>query len=421
MQVGRVAPFSFRTNFLSRYVPVARAMLSIAVMVLIAGGSRAGENMNIAQLVVAPPMAMPGYLEPVKDPVFATPFVRVTDPGRTLLRGISCAPKLCRHRYSSAQAWNADQSLLVITKGCPGLCFLDGQTFKPLFARKLTGACEWHPIDPERMICVSETAVYQYWVRRDETNQIFAAGDLRGLRFGPGKGNLSKDGNRLVIRALDPAGKLIAFAYDIPTATRFPDIPLDRLKGTNSYCSISPSGSYVFCYQKRINIAYVFDVNGTLIQHWPERHRPGHGDMMIDVDGSDVYIGISKSNPDKYQVIKRRLKDGAVTILTSRCIAQHASVRSIRKPGWVFLTFGGELDRVAGTKELPFYQEIVAVRTDGSGEMRRIVQTRSVPHGYNSEAHGSPSPDGSMVIWASNWGEAGGPIASYVARISWPD
>jgi len=34
-------------------------------------------------------------------------------------------------------------------------------------------------------------------------------------------------------------------------------------------------------------------------------------------------------------------------------------------------------------------------------------------------AGAGPSPDGSQVIWSSNWGQAGGPVADYVARVSW--
>ncbi len=70
--------------------------------------------------------------------------------------------------------------------------------------------------------------------------------------------------------------------------------------------------------------------------------------------------------------------------------------------------------------EAPFYQEVVAPRIDGSGEIRRIVQTRSAKYDYWSEAHASPSPDGSQVIWSSNWHQVGGPVADYVARVSWP-
>jgi len=404
-----------------RVLGMAKTALFAALLVAAAGEPQAGDTLASARLVRTPEMRMPGYLQPTTDPAFGTPFVRVTDPGRQILPGISCKPSLCRHRYSSAQAWNADQTLLVITSGCPGLCFLDGQTFRPLFHRRVAGACEWHPTDPELMICVSEDEIYALAVRTDTRTSIFSSSELGGFRFGPGKGNLSKDGRRLVVRALNKAGALVAFAYDIGAAKKYPEIPLAGLAGENSYCSISPSGRYVFCFQRLPNTAYIFSVEGVQLQHWGEHHRPGHGDMTIDVDGSDVYVGISKSDPDKFQVIKRRLVDGAVTVLTPRGVAQHASIRNINRPGWVFLTYGGSYAKVAERPNwLPFYREIVALRIDGSGEIRRIVHTRSARHGYHSEAHGSPSPDGSQVIWASNWGQPGAPVADYVARVSWP-
>lgn len=375
------------------------------------------------QRVAIPDMPLPGYLEPVADPVFGTTIVRVTDPGQQILPGVLCNARYCRHRYSSTQAWNADQSLLAILKGCPGICFLDGQTYKPLFQRHPSGTCEWHPLDPALMICVSETEIHAWSVLDDRRTTIFAPAGYRGLRFGPGKNNLSRDGNRLVVRATGQSGDLVAFAYDIATATKYPDIRLAGLDGRNSYCSISPSGRYTFCNQRlpdKTNSAYVFDVNARQLQHWPEHHRPGHGDMTVDRDGSDVYVGISKAEPDKYQVIKRRLSDGAVTVLTPRGPAQHASARSANRPGWVFLTYGGTHDRAARAGRVALYGEIVALRIDGSGEIRRIAHHRSVGPDYLSEAHASPSPDGSQVIWASNWGRTDGPVSAYVAQLSWP-
>ena len=56
-------------------------------------------------------------------------------------------------------------------------------------------------------------------------------------------------------------------------------------------------------------------------------------------------------HPDKYQVIKRRLKDGLVTALAPYGDAQHASMRAIRRPGWVFLSYAGnplELPSICG-------------------------------------------------------------------------
>ena len=89
------------------------------------------------------------------------------------------------------------------------------------------------------------------------------------------------------------------------------------------------------------NQAYVFTVDGVELQHWAENHRPGHGDMVIDADGEDVYVGISKDDPDKYHIIKRRLKDGVVTDLAPFGEGQHASLRNIGRPGWVFVTYTG--------------------------------------------------------------------------------
>jgi hypothetical protein len=285
--------------------------------------------------------------------------------------------------------------------------------------------CEWHPTDPQVMICVSPHSIYTWTPRTNVAETIYAPSEYSNLQFGPWKGNPSHDGRRLVVKATRAGGGAVAFAYDISSRTKFADIELSSLPGTNSSCGISPSGQYVLCFQKLfdwIDTAYVFTLGAERVQHWTEHHRPGHGDMTIDADGSDVYVGISKSDPDKYHVIKRRLADGVVTDLAPYGEATHASLRNINRPGWVFLSYSGTYPEVAmHPQTAPFYQEVVALRIDGSGEIRRIVQTRNPKSDYWSETHASPSPDGSQVIWSSNWERVGGRVADYVARLSWPD
>jgi hypothetical protein len=373
-----------------------------------------------------PPMPLPGYLQTVKDPVFGTSFTRVTDPGREMLPGVTCGRRYCTHQYSSAEAWNADQSLLVIVNGCHGPCllFLNGQTYKPLFARRVSGECQWHPVDPRLMICVDARSISLWSPRTGARRVVYKSSRYDGLQFGPYKGNPARDGSRIVVRARDRTEALVAFAYDLVSRRKFPDIRLADLPGRNDYCSISPSGRYILCDQvmpDETNQAHVFTVAGAPVQQWLENHRPGHGDMTVDTDGSDVYVGISKSAPDKYHVIKRRLRDGVVTDLAPYGQVQHASIRDLRPSGWVFLTYSGtEHDAAARPDGVPFYQEIVALRIDGSGNARRLVQTRDAKADYWAEAHGSPSPDGSQMIWSSNWGRANGAVSDYVARLHWP-
>jgi hypothetical protein len=400
-------------------------LFTLVVLATSAFGALAFEELSTASIVVTPSMPRPPYLQPVVDPVFRTPFTRITDPGQVLGRGLSCSLAYCRHRYSSTQAWNADQSLLAITNGCNGFCFLDGRTYKPAFHRPVDHDCKWHPIDPALMICVYVNGIYTWEPRSNATVVVYAPSTYSKIQFGPYKGNLSRDGNRLVLRAINSAGALVAFACDLSTGTKYPDINLANLAGTNAYCGISASGRYIYCFQATedgTEVTYIFTVEGAQVQHWTEHHRPGHGDMTIDADGSDVYVGVSKADPDKWHIIKRRLEDGRVTDLVPAGYGTHVSTRNINRPGWAFVSYEGAYSKVMDSPGwAPFYQEVVALRIDGSGEIRRVAQDRNAKSDYNSETHASPSPDASQVIWSSNWGEAGGPVADYVSRLSWSE
>jgi len=181
-----------------------------------------------------------------------------------------------------------------------------------------------------------------------------------------------------------------------------------------------PSGRYVFCVNTSLDetdTAYVFTIDGVQLQHWTEHHRSGRGDMTIDADGGDVCVSISKADPDKYHIIKRRLDNGAVTDLAPYGNGQHASMRNINRPSWVFVTCDGTFPDTGEYRDTTsFYQEVIALRIDGSGEVRRPVQTHDVKYDYWSETHASPSPDGTQVIWSSNWG-----VLAVQLQISSPD
>jgi hypothetical protein len=381
-----------------------------------------GEGDASARFIAPVAMELPPYLKRAEDPVFGTTFERITQPGR-LGAGVTCSTKYCTHRYSSAQAWNADQSVLVIVNGCSDLCFLDGQTFAPLFRREHAGECEWHPKSADLMICVAGRVISTWNPRANTSEALYVSPDHDELQFGPSKGNPSRDGSRIAVRALDADGKLVVFAFDLNGRHKFPDIELSRLPGTNDACTISPLGDDIVCFQDLSDDreqTFIFDVDGRLVQLWAEHHRPGHGDITVDADGSEVYVGISKSDPDKYQVIKRRLSDGAVTVLMAYGEAEHASMRALDRPGWVILSYAGDPDEVAGNPSwAPYARELIALRIDGSRTVRRIAQTHNVPFDYWSETHASPSPDGSQIVWSSNWGTAGGPVYDFVSRVDW--
>jgi len=227
------------------------------------------------------------------------------------------------------------------------------------------------------------------------------------------------------VRGATSDGQLDAFVVDIDEHRALPPIHLSDLPGDNQFCSISPLGTYVVCLQTvagGLENIFVLLPDGTIVQRWTEHHRPGHGDMTVDDSGDEVYVGISKSEPDLYQVIKRRLKDGVVTSLSSYGEGQHVSLRATTQPQWAFVSYAGDPAQVPAHPDwAPFAEEVVALRLDGNASARPIARTRNVPFDYWSETHASPSPDGSQVIWSSNWGMPGGPTFDFVTRVTSPE
>jgi hypothetical protein len=392
--------------------------LLLGVQVALFQNSTASAETRTAAL---PPL--PGYLVAAKDPVSGLTFTRITKPGN-LGEGVQCDSRYCSHRYSSAQAWNSDQTLLLIANGCHGFCFFDGRTYGPLFHRAQWRDCEWLPQSPEQMVCVGDTDIRLWTPRTDAVELLYTTTRYSDLRLGPGKGNPSRDGGRIAVRAVRSGGGMVAFVYDIHARVKYPDIDLARLSGTNGYCTITPLGEKVVCIQSLSDDTqqtFIFDVNGVLLQSWLQNHRPGHGDMTVGAGGSEYIVGISKSEPDKYEVIARRLDDGLVTNLLPYGEASHVSLRAIDREEWAIVSYEGDPAEIARHPEwAPYGRQIIALALDGSGEVQPIAQTNNIVADYYSETHGSPSPDGSQIIWSSNWGKPGGPVYEFVTQWPWP-
>jgi hypothetical protein len=400
------------------------AMIGLMLAFFLAGQFAAPGHLPILSAgfaaVVSP---LPSYLAEEIDAGAKTTVVRITNPG-PLGSGVVCSAKWCSHRYSSAQAWNSNQTLLLLANGCNGLCFLDGRSYRPLFHRAQWRECEWHPQLAEAMICVGDQDIRLWSPRSGRTALLFRASLYRDLRFGPGKGNPSLDGSRIAVRAVRKGGQKVVFAFDLATRQKFPDIELGALTGENGSCSISPLGGLIHCLQSlkdETQQTLIFDVYGKLVQKWPESHRPGHGDMTVDADGTEVYVGVSKSSPDLYQVIKRRLTDGAVTPLLPYGEASHVSMRATGRRGWAIVTYEGDPSEVGKHQGwAPYARQVIAVALDGGGDVRILANTYNKAAAYESEAHASPSPDGSKIIWSSNWGAADGPVHEFVSEVEWP-
>ena len=364
-----------------------------------------------------PAIRKPAYLESYVDPVFGTKVTRITgNPDADIPNVNGKWAKVARHHYSKDAAWNCDQTLLYLGKhqGRPNKVFLDGKNYAVRFARHGGPGREirWHPQRPDIMVYVRDNAIGYWDVRKDTTEVIVTFPGYCEFRIGPWEGNLSLDGRLIVVVGMKGENR-IAFAYDIEQKQKYPDLVLNDV--TIDWVSVSASGKYIVLNGEidgGKDRTQVYDLAGNKTgELWEKYGRPSHYDLTIDENGDDIAVGVSKSKPDDGRVIKRRLRDGKVTVLTSGGYAGHTSTRNVRRSGWAYVTYQGR-----GSAWPPYWDEVVAVKLDGSMTAERIAHLHTKRIDYLTEAHAVPSPDGKRVLWASNWESANGrPIGTYVA------
>ena len=363
-----------------------------------------------------PPTHKPAYLNSYRDPTFGTRVIRITgNPDSAIPNVDGRWAQVARHHYSKDAAWNCDQSLLCLTRhhGCPSRLFLDGSTYVPLFGRHRSPGAEirWHPKRPGIMVYVNDNVI-GYWDVRENTTRVIATfPGYAEFRIGPWEGNLSLDGRLIVVDGKRGQDR-IAFAYDIRRKQKYPDLVLNEV--TIDWVSVSASGKYIVLNGEidgGRDRTQVYDLAGNKTgELWAAYGRPSHYDLTLDKNGDDVAVGVSKSKPDNGRVIKRRLRDGKVSVLTPGGYACHTSTRNVDRPGWAYVTY-----QYRGAKWLPYRDEVVAVKLDGSMTVERIAHLHTKKIDYVTEAHAVPSPDGKRVLWASNWESTSGrPVSAYV-------
>jgi hypothetical protein len=360
----------------------------------------------------APAVGKPGYLASITDPVFGTKITRITgDPGTAISSGGTWGSDV-HHEYSKVQAWNADQSLLLIEtnhEGGSGPVFLDGHTYQPLFSRHYPGnEPRWHPTDPNIMVYAGGSEI-GYWSPRTDTKTVLAnLAGYTGLGIGPWEGNLSLDGSKMVANGVDPSGRTVFFAFDLVNKIKSPDILLSSIGSYLDWASISPNGDYVVA-EVDDDMTFVMDTNGNRVMTFAKAH-PSHYDMTIDKNGDEVAVGKAVGSPYDGHVIKVRLRDGAMTSLTTGGYARHSSTRDTALRGMVVSSFE--------PNSPPYSDEIGLINLDGNA-VYRVAHHYDLETDYEAEVIPSISPDGTRVIFASNWGSSTGrPVQVFIADLT---
>ena len=370
--------------------------------------------------VFQPNIPKPSVGVAITDPKFGTALTRLSNARELGYAGI--VPQ-----YSKRQAWNVDESLMLLFTGDGRTLLYDGETYQ--FIKEIDGVgggdVFWHPTNPEIIIYAQDNALYSYNVKTETTTQIrsFAGYTFTNTR---GEGNLSRDGRyyAFVGQVYDTETHFRDIVvYDIVADSIISKLALPPTLTDFDWVSISPLGNYVVVDYATENTGRfegveVYDKKLNFI--WQKPLGAGHSDIGIDEDGNEILVfHFYDSESNCYIIKKFRLSDGKETSLLelSWQFDLHISCQNEARSGWCFISTFDDESRLTddSLSWLPFEDEIFALKLDGSGEVQRIAHhhsrrfsptTPDRDHSvYWAEPHATVSRKGGRILFGSNWRE----------------
>lgn len=370
---------------------------------------------------------MPAVGKRFTDPATGVSALRLTDARATGAAGfVSYYPKL--------NPFNADETLaLVYERGGRWHLFSvpDGNYLKQLPIRNVVTDPQprWHPLQPDSLFWFDGAYLKAMNVLTGETRIVR---EFREYTFITcyDEGNFGvKDGNVVTMLAGRdwPAGggdwrkgfgEMFIYNVTMDSITS----PRVEITGVLlDWLSISPRGNFAVIEMAeghgsgQFEGVDVYD-NSLKFINLSYYQYTDHADIGIDDAGREVYVtdNAEVTFPDRlrhieaYDLASSQRTDllgahwGLSRLISARCLA---------KPGWAIISTYGNPGLNADTSLVPFRDEIFALRLNGSGEVRRIVQHRSqrfsagdyTYNNYWDQPNAAVSVSGRFILFTSNW------------------
>jgi Collagen triple helix repeat (20 copies) len=352
--------------------------------------------------VAVPTTMMPSYLAPTIDPTWGTKITRISNVNGQ-------APY-----YSKTQCWNADGSLLLLSRSWPGI-LLNGNTYAVLDSSFHEPAeAHWHPTNPRILYGVQSTLIQYMDPLVDQTfYTLHTFTGYTGITWSS-QGNFSDDGRFAALygKFTDGTWSIMVFDFTansvVATKTGFLTAP--------HALTMSSSGGYVI-------VGWTGDGTGTEQGTWLYSQglavirqmyaSTGHGDVGYDSAGHEVWVAGQGSTDPTETLYTQRLDSVLLTPILPNFSAfwyGHISMRATNRPGWAYLSNYNCISP-AGAKGL---DQLVAVKLDGSMTVEVYGFAHHGADVYVNDPFGTPSRDGRRFLFGSEWG--GTNVYAYVAE-----
>lgn len=303
------------------------------------------------------------------------------------------------NKYASHAAFNSDDTLFKLSTQY-GTAIHDAQTGDFLYYTSAPNFGHWSNTNPDLMYGVtSGTNQFKKHVpSSNRTTVLRTFSNYSSISIGHGEGKIDNNdqyvcligGNDLIV--YDIKQNIIKAVKSLPG-------------GDLDWASVTQSGEYVVLSWRQDGSAYNQGLKRLTLDLTNETHLTNytaHADLGIDVNGDDVYLGLTGLGGKN--LIMVRIKDGytAVSGNNIKVYGGHVSARNTKKHGWAFIS--ESCCPANGRPSLDVFPLKLDYTFDTIGEP---VRTYAFPlSGQESSPMACPSRYGDMIIFNSNWNDS---------------
>lgn len=423
------------------------------VSVLLLGSVQAATSDNLCEgmftgteRVAIPPVAKPPFKRYYKDPAFGSKVIRITNARQG---------EVFKPAYSSMQAWNADESLLLLYKAGANSAHIlvDGKTYEPFRELKIIPSdleeVFWSHTDPDVFYYVSKySADYgvfnKYSVKADKSTRIRDFHDICGPKGLPTGGNdvqmQSLDDDLFGFRCRPSADEYVMFSYRLST-DEVVHAPLKSAGWEPWTAPIpGPSGERFWLQGKVL----APDLKRVLLDQDMKKHSE-HANIGQTHDGQDaVFQVVFDPSPkgcdeDLWQgvghLVVHNMETGECRPVINESkgypyttTGTHVSSQAYKNPGWVALSsvgYGSFEYFTNKRRATTLMSEIYLANTDPDNEVVcRLAHHRSFGKSatrggykpYFGEPHATISPSGTRIAFGSDWYDSGS-VDTYIIEL----
>ena len=357
-------------------------------------------HVPVAYGVQAPPRSATNA-----DPVFGARVRRLTDAradGRTW----------DQHEYSVMSPFNSDESLVLLAQGGSSYATYDlyGGLVRAFPDVVFSAEPRWSKSDPDTIYYHQGNELRRLRVDTGASTLVHRFDAYGAIGFGR-KQELSDDGDHLVLVGFDASGNNPVAILTWTFSTAAIGGPL-VMSAPYNHAAITPDNHVIVEWSNvgagRFMGLELYDLQMNFrrqVVTWA-----AHADVCRDPSGDEVLIATNSADPQPlgnlHQIVKVRLADSVETALVPLAwrFAVHISCRS--HDGWAVVSTYSPSNPDPSVSWLPFENEILRVRTDGSGEVERLAHHQSRPlDDYNYMPKASASPSGRYIVYDSNYNQ----------------